>query len=99
MKNYITISVTSNDLNKRVDVFISSKLIDISRNRLKSLILAGNLSFCKEVIKQPSYKLKNTGNLSLFIPDFSISQTWITIFNILIGILFVVLLERLANRH
>ena len=39
------------------------------------------------------------GNLSLFIPDFSISQTWITIFNILIGILFVVLLERLANRH
>ncbi len=68
MKNYITISVTSNDLNKRVDVFISSKLIDISRNRLKSLILAGNLSFCREVIKQPSYKLKNTGNLSLFIP-------------------------------
>ena len=40
-----------------------------------------------------------TGNLSLFIPDFSISQTWITIFNILIGILFVVLLERLANKH
>ena len=40
-----------------------------------------------------------TGSLSLFIPDFSISQTWITIFNILIGILFVVLLERLANRH
>ena len=40
-----------------------------------------------------------SGNLSLFIPDFSISQTWITIFNILIGILFVVLLERLANRH
>jgi len=39
------------------------------------------------------------GSLSLFIPDFSISQTWITILNILIGILFVVLLERLANRH
>ena len=38
------------------------------------------------------------GNASLFFPDFSISQTWITIFNILIGILFVVLLERLANR-
>ena len=39
------------------------------------------------------------GNASLFFPDFSIYQTWITIFNILIGILFVVLLERLANRH
>ena len=40
-----------------------------------------------------------TGNVSLFFPDFSIVQTWITIFNILIGILFVVLLERLANKH
>ena len=39
------------------------------------------------------------GNVSLFFPDFSIAQTWITIFNILIGILFVVLLERLANKH
>ena len=39
------------------------------------------------------------GNVSLFFPDFSVYQTWITIFNILIGILFVVLLERLANRH
>ena len=39
------------------------------------------------------------GNVSLFFPDFSILQTWITIFNILIGILFVVLLERLANKH
>ena len=39
------------------------------------------------------------GKVSLFFPDFSILQTWITIFNILIGILFVVLLERLANKH
>ena len=39
------------------------------------------------------------GNASLFFPDFSVYQTWITIFNILIGILFVVLLERLANKH
>ena len=39
------------------------------------------------------------GNVYLFFPDFSIAQTWITIFNILIGILFVVLLERLANKH
>jgi len=39
------------------------------------------------------------GNVSLFFPDLSIAQTWITIFNILIGILFVVLLERLANKH
>ena len=39
------------------------------------------------------------GNVYLFFPDFSIAQTWITIFNIVIGILFVVLLERLANKH
>ena len=39
------------------------------------------------------------GNVSLFIPNFSLLETWITIFNILIGILFVVLLERLANKN
>lgn len=68
-ENYITILVTSNDLGKRVDLLISNKLKNISRNRLKSLILQGNLTFKKKIIDQPSYKLKNPGNLLLFIPE------------------------------
>jgi len=39
------------------------------------------------------------GKISLFFPDFSIGETWLTLFYIFIGILFVVLLERFANKH
>ncbi len=66
--NYITIFVTSNDLDKRVDVHISQKLKDLSRNRLKNLILDGSLKFNDKVIYQPSFKLKESGKLTLHIP-------------------------------
>ena len=39
------------------------------------------------------------GKFSLFFPDFKIGETWLTLFYIFIGILFVVLLERFANKH
>ena len=39
------------------------------------------------------------GKFSLFFPDFTIGETWLTLFYIFIGILFVVLLERFANKH
>ena len=39
------------------------------------------------------------GNQTLFFPDFSSTETWTTLFFLFIGILFVVLLERLANKH
>ena len=46
------------------------------------------------------WKNKNIdGDNSLFFPDISSTETLITLFCILIGILFVVLLERLANKH
>ena len=67
--NYITIFVTSNDLDKRVDLLISEKLKNLSRNRLKNLILDGQLQFNRKVINQPSHKLKQLGELILFIPE------------------------------
>ena len=39
------------------------------------------------------------GNQTLFFPDFSSTETWTTLFCLFIGILFVVLLERMANKH
>ena len=39
------------------------------------------------------------GKVSLFFPDFSLGETWLTLLYIIIGILFVVLLERFANKH
>ncbi len=67
--NYISIFVTSNDLDKRVDVYISQKFKYLSRNRLKQLIIDGFLKFNEKVINQPSFKLKESGELSLLIPE------------------------------
>ena len=39
------------------------------------------------------------GKRSLFFPNFSTGESWLTLFYIFIGILFVVLLERFANKH
>ena len=39
------------------------------------------------------------GKVSLFFPNFSTGESWLTLFYIFIGILFVVLLERFANKH
>ena len=40
-----------------------------------------------------------SGEVSLFLPDFSSTETWVTLFCLFIGILFVVLLERLVHKH
>jgi len=68
-KNYISISITSNDLEKRIDLLLSIKFKQISRNRIRNLILNGNLIFNKKVIDQPSIKLKECGELILSIPE------------------------------
>ena len=39
------------------------------------------------------------GEISLFFPDLALSETWVTLFYLFIGILFVVLLERFAQKH
>ena len=47
----------------------------------------------------PWKKENINGDNSLFIPDILSTETLVTLFYIFIGILFVVLLERIANRH
>ena len=47
----------------------------------------------------PWKKENMNGGNSLFIPDILSTETLVTLFYIFIGILFVVLLERIANRH
>ena len=47
----------------------------------------------------PWKKENMNGGNSLFIPDILSTQTLVTLFYIFIGILFVVLLERIANKH
>ena len=68
-ENYISILITSNDLDKRVDIFIAKKLKNLSRNRLQQLITDGNLKLNDKLITQPSVKLKKLGKLILKIPE------------------------------
>ena len=73
-KNYISISVSSKDLGKRIDLFISEKLDEFSRNKVQMLINNGNLTFNNEKITQTSIKLKKLGTLLLFIPELKPSK-------------------------
>ncbi len=68
-QNYITISISINDIGKRIDSFLAEKIQYLSRNRLKTLICNGNLKFNDQEINQPSIKLKKTGLLVLLIPQ------------------------------
>ena len=73
-KNYISISVSSKDLGKRIDLFISEKLDEFSRNKVQMLINNGNLTFNNEKITQTSIKLRKLGTLLLLIPELKPSK-------------------------
>ena len=68
-KNYITISVTSNDLNKRIDKFLNEKVSSISRNRLQSIISEKKVKINDQIIISSSSKIKYSGIITLEIPE------------------------------
>ena len=68
-KNYITISVTSNDLNKRIDKFLNEKVSSISRNRLQSIISKKKVKINNQIVISSSSKIKSTGIITLEIPE------------------------------
>ncbi|MDG1438000.1 MAG: RluA family pseudouridine synthase [Emcibacteraceae bacterium] len=67
--------VDEEDIGLRIDKFLSNKLPDISRSRLKSLMVEGQV-FLKEIdqktdkkMDNPSYKVKEDEEYILHIPD------------------------------
>ena len=68
-KNYITISVTSNDLNKRIDKFLTEKVSSISRNRLQTIISEKKVKINNQIIISSSSKIKSSGIVTLEIPE------------------------------
>lgn len=53
----------------RLDRFLAAHLPDLSRNRLKSLILAGRLRIEGETITDPSHRVKQGQTFALFEPE------------------------------
>jgi uncharacterized membrane protein len=81
-------------------IFLSNILSTLLKN-YKSLTIAVIVGFIAGSLRGvwPWKTESLNGKVSLFFPDFSLGETWLTLFYIIIGILFVVLLERFANKH
>ena len=68
MKNTINIIVSGKDSGERIDSFITKKEKDLSRNRIKNLILKKNLKINNKIIDNPSKKIAHGDIVKLSIP-------------------------------
>ena len=68
MKNIINLIVKDNENGQRVDQFISNKEKDLSRTRIKNLILNKKLKINKNTISDPSKKVSTNDYINLEIP-------------------------------
>ena len=69
MKNIITLVVDSEFEGKRIDVFIANKNEDLSRTRVKNLIINGNLNINNQLVKDPSKKIFALDRIKIMIPE------------------------------
>ena len=69
MEEKINLIVKDNDKNLRVDVFINKKENDISRTRIKNLILDKKLKINNKLVLDPSKKVSTNDILELIIPE------------------------------
>ncbi len=69
MKKKINLKVKENDKNFRLDVFISNNSKEISRTRIKNLILDKKLKINNKIILDPAKKLNPGDKINLIIPE------------------------------
>ena len=69
MKNIINLIVKDDNNGQRVDQFISNKEKDLSRTRVKNLILNKKLKINKKIIADPSKRICTDDNVDLEIPE------------------------------
>lgn len=67
--------VGENDSGLRLDVFLSEKITDISRNGLKNLIEAGNCSINAKCISKPGHKIQKSQKILLQVPESTTNLT------------------------
>ena len=68
MKNIINLIVKDYENNQRVDQFISNNKKDISRTRIKNLIINKKLKINNETIDNPAKKINTNDNIEIEIP-------------------------------
>ena len=68
MKKKINITAVEDDQNNRVDSFINKHYKEISRTRIKNLILNESLKINDQIITDPSKKIKKNDVVLIEIP-------------------------------
>ena len=69
MEKKINLIVKESVKNVRVDIFISNNEIDISRSRIKNLILDKKLKINNKTITDPAKKISDGDHIVLKIPE------------------------------
>jgi 23S rRNA pseudouridine1911/1915/1917 synthase len=69
MQNKINYIVDVEDKNLRIDIFINKKNIELSRTRIKNLILNNNVMLNGSTLIDPSKKIAEGDNISIIIPE------------------------------
>ena len=69
MQNKINYIVDVEDKNLRIDIFINKKNIELSRTRIKNLILNSNVMLNGSTLIDPSKKIAEGDNISIIIPE------------------------------
>ena len=69
MEKKINLIVKEKDKNPRIDVFISNNVKEISRTRIKNLILSKKLKLNNKIILDPSKKVNFNDNIKLIAPE------------------------------
>ena len=69
MQNKINYIVDVEDKNLRIDIFINKKNIELSRTRIKNLILNSNVMLNGSTLIDPSKKISEGDNISIIIPE------------------------------
>ena len=69
MEKKINLIVKEKDKNPRIDVFISNNVKEMSRTRIKNLILTKKLKLNNKIILDPSKKVNFNDNIELIAPE------------------------------
>ena len=69
MEKKINLIVKEDDINLRVDIFINKNQIEVSRTRIKKLILDRKLKLNNKLLEDPSRKISIGDIIELTIPE------------------------------
>tara|TARA_B100001250_G_C19733384_1_gene759590 strand:- start:349 stop:1326 length:978 start_codon:yes stop_codon:yes gene_type:complete len=69
MKNIINLIVNNDDIGLRIDIFLTKKKKELSRTRVKNLILKKKLKLNNKILDNPSKKVSEGDEITFEIPE------------------------------